>query len=66
MSDMNRMVECPKCSHKFSLELKCTRCSHTWLPRGDVLPKVCPFCKSPYWNNPRKAKHKNNKKETIK
>lgn len=34
---------------------KCLRCEHTWLPRDEVLPKVCPKCKSPYWNTPRKS-----------
>lgn len=36
---------------------RCERCSHEWIPRGDgeQLPSVCPKCKSPYWNRPRKA-----------
>lgn len=35
---------------------RCERCGHEWLPRGDLEqdPKVCPKCKSPYWNRPRK------------
>jgi len=37
---------------------KCLRCTHQWVPRkstkGD--PKVCPKCKSPYWNKVRKSK----------
>ncbi len=38
---------------------KCERCPHDWIPRkewneGDRLPTVCPKCKSPYWNRPRK------------
>jgi DNA-directed RNA polymerase subunit RPC12/RpoP len=40
---------------------KCERCDHTWLPRihedDDDLPVICPKCKSPYWNKPRKSKH---------
>jgi hypothetical protein len=32
----------------------CERCSHKWVPREDEIPKVCPKCKSPYWNTPRK------------
>jgi len=32
--------------------LKCERCSHTWYPIRPQLPKVCPKCKSPYWNKP--------------
>lgn len=34
---------------------KCERCGHEWVPREGtaVEPKVCPKCKSPYWNRPR-------------
>ena len=36
---------------------QCERCSHTWLPREvGQEPKVCPKCKSPYWNTPRRSK----------
>jgi uncharacterized OB-fold protein len=35
---------------------KCERCGHIWFPREYTKeePKVCPRCKSPYWNRPRK------------
>ena len=34
---------------------KCDRCTHEWVPRDTGQePKVCPKCKSPYWNRPRK------------
>ena len=32
----------------------CERCLHAWLPRDEDYPKVCPKCKSPYWDKPRK------------
>ncbi len=33
----------------------CERCEHAWAPRvPDQEPKVCPKCKSPYWNRPRR------------
>lgn len=34
---------------------QCERCAHEWIPRsnGGIEPKVCPKCKSPYWNQPR-------------
>jgi predicted Zn-ribbon and HTH transcriptional regulator len=37
---------------------RCERCGHEWIPReqGAAEPKVCPKCKSPYWNTPRKVK----------
>lgn len=40
---------------------RCERCGHEWLPRqtGEE-PKVCPKCKSPYWNSPRKMKPRRN------
>ena len=40
---------------------RCDRCGHEWAPRQSLsastvipLPKVCPKCKSPYWNTPRR------------
>jgi len=35
---------------------RCERCKHEWIPRSKIkkLPIVCPKCKSPYWNTPRK------------
>jgi predicted Zn-ribbon and HTH transcriptional regulator len=35
---------------------RCERCEHEWLPRGDKEPRVCPKCKSPYWDRPRQHK----------
>lgn len=35
---------------------KCERCGHEWVPRNEPTPLVCPKCKSPYWNRPRRAK----------
>jgi DNA-directed RNA polymerase subunit RPC12/RpoP len=34
----------------------CERCGHKWVPKEDTRgkPKVCPKCKSPYWDTPRK------------
>jgi predicted Zn-ribbon and HTH transcriptional regulator len=36
--------------------IKCKRCEHGWLPRSTENPTICPKCKSPYWNKPRKEK----------
>ena len=32
------------------------RCGHKWLPKEETKdkPKVCPKCKSPYWDMPRR------------
>lgn len=35
---------------------RCERCGHEWIPRGtEEEPRVCPKCRSPYWNRPRKT-----------
>ena len=40
-----------------SCMVKCPNCGHEWFPRDDKRePKVCPKCKSPYWNKPRQMK----------
>ena len=31
-------------------KLECLRCKHIWYPRSPESPRVCPKCKSPYWN----------------
>jgi DNA-directed RNA polymerase subunit RPC12/RpoP len=36
---------------------RCERCEHEWIPRDpENEPAVCPKCKSPYWNRPRKGR----------
>lgn len=36
---------------------RCERCSHEWIPKDyEQEPAVCPKCKSPYWNKPKKVK----------
>jgi len=32
----------------------CQRCGHVWQARKPTPPTVCPTCKSPYWQTPRK------------
>ena len=35
---------------------RCERCGHEWVPRDpEQAPRVCPNCKSPYWDQPRKG-----------
>jgi Zn finger protein HypA/HybF involved in hydrogenase expression len=35
---------------------KCERCKHEWIPRKKgKFPIICPSCKSPYWNIPKKV-----------
>lgn len=34
---------------------RCTRCGHEWVPMRDHAPRVCPSCKSPYWDRERRA-----------
>jgi predicted Zn-ribbon and HTH transcriptional regulator len=33
---------------------KCERCGHEWIPRGEEIPRVCPKCRSAWWNKPKK------------
>ena len=43
---------------------KCERCGHEWVPRGEVgNSRVCPKCKSPYWDSPKRDYE--NFKDTI-
>lgn len=52
--NLNVGLICRECRLKLKLlYLKCKRCGHKWPPRTSSLPKVCPKCKSPYWNIPR-------------
>ena len=34
----------------------CRRCGHKWIPRKADRPVVCPECKSPWWDKPKKEK----------
>lgn len=36
---------------------KCERCKYEWIPRKKQHPIICPKCKSPYWNKPKKKKN---------
>ena len=35
-------------------ELCCKRCGHQWVPRKKEV-RVCPRCKSPYWDKEREV-----------
>ena len=46
---------------------RCERCDHEWVPRDrDQDPKVCPSCKSPYWDRPRQSGTKADPKDAKK
>jgi DNA-directed RNA polymerase subunit RPC12/RpoP len=47
---------------------RCQRCGHEWLPRKNSKgePKVCPKCKSPYWNTPKTMQKKKRTKKNKK
>ncbi len=42
--------------------LKCLRCRHEWIPRTFNKPKLCPSCKSKYWNQIREKKNADSSK----
>ncbi|MFN2543331.1 MAG: hypothetical protein ABR600_02000 [Actinomycetota bacterium] len=33
---------------------RCARCGHEWVPRKAEHPRVCPRCKSPFWDRERR------------
>jgi hypothetical protein len=38
---------------------RCQRCGHEWVPKNKVQkPRVCPKCKNPYWDRPRRGEAK--------
>ncbi len=42
---------------------ECERCGHQWVPRDvEQEPRVCPKCKSPYWNRPRRVENESGKR----
>lgn len=43
---------CPVC-HSPMKVMRCNRCMHVWWPKKNSPPRVCPRCKSPYWNRTR-------------
>lgn len=44
---------------KLNKKLKCERCGHTWTPRKEDV-RVCPFCRSSWWDRPRRTKTDDN------
>ena len=44
----------------------CKHCGYTWLPRIDAEPVQCPKCKSPRWNEPRRAAGRPKNQEVAK
>jgi len=53
---MKQKIKLPK--------LHCHRCGHDWIPRKLVVT-VCPDCKSPYWEIPKKIKENSAKTTTV-
>jgi len=61
-----------KISNKYKIKklvnaFKCLRCHHEWIPRVELSqlegklkkkPRICPNCKSAYWDLERKNKEK--------
>jgi predicted Zn-ribbon and HTH transcriptional regulator len=45
--------------------LKCCRCGHIWVPRKKKKPRICPECKSPYWDVPKDKKKKKSNFEKL-
>lgn len=45
-------------------EYICERCGHKWISRRVEEPTVCPKCKSPYWNRPKKSRRSDTDTDT--
>lgn len=44
-------------------EYKCLRCGHKWFPRTPLKkPRLCPSCKSKYWEEDREDGKRRNRK----
>ena len=41
------------------LKMDCKRCQHTWIPKKEEV-RICPKCKSPYFDRERKHGNDNN------
>jgi len=41
-----------------NFQLECKRCGHRWIPRKPDV-RICPKCKSPYWDKERTPKKVN-------
>lgn len=37
-------------------KIVCKRCEHQWVPTQEVI-RVCPKCKSPYWDKDKNEKN---------
>jgi hypothetical protein len=44
---------------------RCKRCKHTWLRRTAHDPRMCPKCKTLFWNKERVRKIKPDRKAKI-
>jgi len=52
------MIDNKKGGNKDTITLdtyECVRCSHTWHPRKEERPRICPNCISAYWDVPKKV-----------
>ncbi len=38
------------------MRYNCFKCIHSWLPRTEKRPKVCPKCKSAWWDVKKELK----------
>ena len=47
-------MEVPVKNVKVPEKVKCLRCGHEWQPRKAEV-RVCPHCRSPYWDRPKRA-----------
>jgi len=35
------------------IKLRCFQCGHVWIPRSEIMPVACPYCKTFNWKEER-------------
>lgn len=38
-----------------TIKCTCNKCQYDWIPNNGIPPKICPRCKSYYWNTEQKS-----------
>ncbi len=41
--------------YNITKKFNCLRCFHSWMPRQENKPRICPNCNSAYWDVPKKV-----------
>jgi predicted GIY-YIG superfamily endonuclease len=53
--ELNRFDQCNSSDLLQTTEVQCCKCKYKWIPRIARYPRMCPNCKSRYWQHEQKA-----------